>query len=204
MPSDADDADLAGTVDTYESVADEYRRRHADRSVVADQIERFLDALDPNEGARILDAGCGPGWESATFHEAGHRPVGIDLTPAFLAHASEVAPRADLARMDMRHLGLADGAFDGVWACASLLHVPREDALPTLEEFRRVVRTGGALQVAVKRGTGRRRLDGYEDDRRQFTLFRPDEFRDLVRAAGFRIEHSGADDTWITVTAVAE
>lgn len=201
--------DLADTVDTYERVAEEYRNRHADRSVVEDLVEHFLDALADagnDAGARIVDAGCGPGWESATFEERGHDPVGIDLAPSFLGAARENAD-ADLARMDMRELGIETDAAHGVWACASFLHVPREDAPGTLAEFRRVLRSGGVLQLVVKRGEGTKAGDGYEDDEREFTLYRPAEIRELVGEAGFSVrrveeDESEAGQGWIAVSAL--
>jgi SAM-dependent methyltransferase len=202
--------DLDDTVDTYERVVEDYRQRHADRSAVEDQVERFLSALADaghDGGARILDVGCGPGWETATFAERGHDPVGIDVTPAFLRAASEETD-ADLARMDMRELGIRTNAVDGAWACASFLHVPRSDAPGTLSEFRRVVRPGGALQVTVKRGSGTVTADGYDEDDREFVLYRTAEIRDLVAGAGFSVGVVEADDAdggdadgWIAVTA---
>lgn len=188
------------TVDTYQSVAARYRERHADRSGVAGLVERFLPlveaAVDGTDG-RVLDVGCGPGWEAATFADAGHEVVAVDLTPAFLAAAREEAPAAALARMDMRRLALAAGSFDGVWCCAALLHVPRAEAGRTLAGFRRVLRPGGALHVSVKCGTGTERGDAYPQDRRTFTLYRPAELRRLAADAGFAVESLRVDGGWV-------
>jgi SAM-dependent methyltransferase len=194
-------------VDRYEADAEDYRERHADRSVVAGLVERFLVALDGGsdpedehdgrEPDRVLDAGCGPGWESATFAEAGGDVVGIDLTAAFLDAARQEVPEAALARMDMRQLGFGGNAFDGVWACASFLHVPREDAGPTLGEFRRVLRPGGTLLLSVKR----------EGDERYFTLYDRDELAELVVESGFAVERActtdDANGAWVQLLASA-
>lgn len=200
------------TIATYQSVADEYRERHDDRSVVADLVDEFLDAVEEatdGEPGCVADVGCGPGWESATFAERGHDVVGADLTPAFLRAAREQAPDAAFGRMDMRHLGLVDDAFDGLWACASFLHVPREDAPTTLAEFHRALRSGGVLSLSVKRGDGERRGGTYDEDDRRFTLYRPGQLRELVEDAGFTVDSVDADgspadaDGWIWLVARA-
>lgn len=194
-----------GTVDTYQSVADEYRERNADRTVVSDQVERFLAAVGSATGgsdARLVDVGCGPGWETATFAARGHDVLGIDLTPAFLRGARRNVPDAGFARMDMRSTGLDTGAFDGLWACASFLHVPREDAPGTLAEFHRIVRPGGVIHLSVKRGDGERKGEGYDGDERRFTLYQPDGLRELVADAGFAVGSVRADE-WVELLARA-
>jgi len=215
------------TIHTYQSVADEYRERHRDRSGIRELVDEFLGAVEefvdsagaatldrdtadavahsprPRRGrARVADVGCGPGWESATFAEEGNEVLGVDLTPAFLAAARERAPGSAFARMDMESLGFEQNAFDGLWACASFLHVPREDAPATLREFRRVLRPGGVVYLSVKRGDGEREGDTYDGDRRQFTLYRTDELRELVASAGFEVE-SVSDGEWIQLLARA-
>ncbi|GAB3689145.1 class I SAM-dependent methyltransferase [Salinarchaeum chitinilyticum] len=197
------------TIATYEAVAEEYRERHGDREAVAGIVEAFLAALDDAQAersatapARVLDVGCGPGWESATFAEAGYDVFGIDVTNAFLDAASDTAPDGDFARMDMRRLGIAEDAFAGLWACASFLHVPREAAPATLEGFSRVLEPSGVLALTVKRGDGRRDGDAYEADEREFVLYQPTELRGLVADAGFDIERVDADEeNWMFLLA---
>ncbi|WP_458206333.1 class I SAM-dependent methyltransferase [Haladaptatus sp. NG-SE-30] len=194
-----------GTISTYQSVADEYRERHADRSSIEELVERFLavveDATD-DERALIADVGCGPGWESATFAARGHEVVGIDLTPNFLRAARDQAPSASFARMDMRQTGLESDSFDGLWACASFLHVPRNDAPDTLAEFRRVLRPGGRVHLSVKRGDGERDGTTYDEDDRRFTLYQPDDLRAMAEDAGFDIVSLHADQ-WVQLLARA-
>jgi SAM-dependent methyltransferase len=210
------DDPTARTVASYERLAGEYRERHDDRSVVADGLDRFDAALGEARGgdsdaraggtARVLDVGCGPGWESATLAERGHDVLALDITRAFLDQTAAVAPAADRARADMRSLPVADGTADGLWACASFLHVPRADAPGTLDEFRRVLRPGGVLFCAVRRGEGDRESEAsaYEaDDERRFTPYDPDSLRSLVVDAGFTVDALTEDGDWLQVLARA-
>ncbi|WP_114575628.1 class I SAM-dependent methyltransferase [Saliphagus sp. LR7] len=196
-----------GTRTTYETVADRYRKRNEDRSAVEELVSRFLAAIeDTTDGpARLLDAGCGPGWETARFGEAGHEPVGIDLTLAFLELAREETRKASFARMDMRRLGFPAATFDGIWACASFLHVPKADARATLAEFRRVLRPEGPVHLSVKHGEGTCEGSAYADDDRTFVLYRPAELEELLLAVGFAVETVGTDDAdeWVRAEARA-
>lgn len=199
-----DDESLADTVDTYDRHAAEYVDRHGDRSVIADLVDRFCDRVDDG---RILDVGCGPGWETETFEGRGYDAVGVDLSRAFLDRArSRHAGR--YLRGDMRRLPVASGRVDGVWAMASLLHLPRSDADAALSEFARVCRPGGTLFCAVKAGDGTVRGDSYDEDRRQFTLYEESELGERVRRAGFTVldserdgEEGPRDDGWVRVFA---
>lgn len=196
------------TIETYEAVASEYHERNADRSGIESLIEEFVEAVeDATNGPRprVADVGCGPGWETETFASRGHDAVGIDITEVFLAVARERTPDASFVRMDMRHLGLATDAFDGLWACASVLHLPRADVPETLSEFRRVLTPGGVACLSVKRGHGTETGTVYATDERRFTLYEPDEFEALLGDAGFDVESIGTDeaDEWIQAMARA-
>lgn len=194
------------TIETYESVAGEYRERNADRSDIEGLLEDFMGTVeDATDGssARLADVGCGPGWEAETFASRGYDAIGIDLTDAFLAVAREQASDASFARMDMRRLGLATDAFDGLWACASVLHLPRADVPGTLSEFRRALTPGGVVCLSVKRGHGTETGTVYATDERRFTLYEPDELETLLSDAGFGIESIGTDeaDEWVQAMA---
>ena len=70
-----------------------------------------------------------------------------------LATATRVLP-GRLVQGDLRRLPLARACLDGIWCSAALLHVPEEETLAVLHEFRRVLRPGGHLALATARGEG--------------------------------------------------
>src|SRR5262245_5024139 len=117
--------------------------------------EPFL-ALVP-AGGRILDAGCGSGRDSLAFMARGYQVLAIDGAAAMVraaAAASVPAGRLRLQEVDF------DAKFDGVWACASLLHVPRVEILEVLGRLARALRPGGVMYLSFKRGDGEVWRDG--------------------------------------------
>lgn len=178
----------------YEETADAFVEKYQRLSLAARHGDDFTDALD---GDRILDVGCGPGADAATFDAAGYAVTGLDLSPSLVRAAREYAPRAAFVRSDMRRLPFRDGAFDGVWSRASFLHVPRRAAPATLREFRRVLAGDGALFLSVRRGDG----DEYDRDGRYFELYGPDEVRTLLGEAGFEVSEAVADADLVAVLA---
>jgi len=209
------------TVETYESIADTYAEIHGDRESVADLIRQFLKAVAATgddgggEALRVLDVGPGPGWETATFDDHGFDAVAVDVTRSFLEKTRDRVPDAALVSGDMRSLPFADGAFDGLWACASLLHVPREDVPGTLSEYERVLAPGGVTVVSIQRrrggggGEGDRNGDEtpqnpYDEDSRHFEQYDPTEIRAAFERAGFVVTSVDPDGDWVAVEARVE
>jgi SAM-dependent methyltransferase len=82
---------------------------------------RFLDALLPR-GARVLDAGCGPGRVGAALHASGHRVVGVDVDPALIEAAREDHPGPRWVVADLATLDLSDEApFDAAILAGNVL-----------------------------------------------------------------------------------
>ena len=84
---------------------------------------RLVDAMVPR-GARILDAGCGPGRHCGYLHRAGHRVVGVDLDPALIAEARRVEPGPDYVVGDLAAFDLPDGVpqqFDAILCAGNVM-----------------------------------------------------------------------------------
>ncbi len=169
-----------------------YRRHAADYARRADGIDLtpmlapLLAALRP--GSRVLDLGCGSGRDARYLAGLGHRVIGADPCAEMLALARAASPTGaptapTYVQARVPDLPFADACFDAVWACASLLHVPRGDLPAALAACRRVLRPGGRLAILVKEGDGE-----VDDNRRLCVLWRIDDLVARVRAAGFEIE----------------
>lgn len=201
------------TLETYEDHAESYAEATADRSAVQATLERSLfelaDASDAAErsesptdgGIRILDVGCGSGWDSETFAAEGCDVVSLDLSASLVRQTRSRVPETDPVRGDMRELPLEDDAIDGLWACASLLHVPRSDVIQTLAEFERVLGSGGAALVTLKRTGGEAGTEGRFGGDRHFERYEPADVRERFDDAGFDAVEIEAIPEWLTVAA---
>ena len=116
---------------------------------------RFLAQLKP--GAHILDAGCGSGRDAKVFAEAGFQVTAFDASAEMARLASDYCG----FEVTVRRFEDVDeiAQFDGIWCCASLLHVPLASMPSTLEQMWNALRPGGTLYVSYKHGTGER-VDG--------------------------------------------
>ena len=186
---------VTASVSAYSDHVGEYTDYNANQ--VFDVVHRFAQLLP--DGALVLDAGCGPGRDIARFAALGHHPVGVDLNLDFVAAARRHGP---VRVADLRDLPFPDNTFAGVWACASLVHLPTADAERALAELARVARPKAPVCVSVKHaGT-----TGWADTahgRRWFRIWEPAEFAAAVTAAGMRVDGIEVGPVFVDVWAHA-
>lgn len=124
--------------------------------------------------------------------------VGVDLNRGFVYRARAHGP---VFIGDLRALTVSAASFDAVWASASLIHMPNEDAAVALGEFARVARMGAPISVSVKTGG----VTGWADDtpmgRRWFSIWTPGDFAGAVEMAGLSIDGVFDDGQWMEVRA---
>jgi len=162
------------SIDWYDANAESFAERSFGPGMDDDR-SRFL-AHVPDGGA-VLDAGCGSGRDALAFKLAGYAVSAFDGSARLAAIASANTGLA------VRHLTFEamdwDAAFDGVWACATLLHLPAAELPASLGRIRAALRPGGVLYASFKQGETERLADG-----RHFTdLTAPVLGALLVRAA---------------------
>ncbi|NHD15592.1 MULTISPECIES: class I SAM-dependent methyltransferase [Actinopolyspora] len=178
---------VALSVARYSEHAADYAHQHAGK--MRDRVERFTAALP--DAATILDAGCGPGRDLARFTAAGHLAQGIDLNPEFASMANACAPTL---LGDLREVGslFAAETFDGIWACACLVHLPTADTRDVLGQFATLLRPAGKLYACVK-AVGETGWLDEPDARRWYTVWTPERFTEAVRQAGFDVDGTTTD-----------
>ena len=138
----------------YDQIAGLYARRQQSRDRSFPDLREAFAARLP-AAASLADLGCGPAHDGASFAAAGHRVTGIDRSAAMLAIAGQALP-GRLMQADLRSVPLAAASLDGIWCCAAMLHVPEDQTMMVLNEFRRVLRPGGYLALVTALGDGAR------------------------------------------------
>lgn len=161
MPGPADlSAITKTTLSHYESRAEAFWAGTRDHDV-SQNLDALLDAIQGDGPHRILDLGCGPGRDLMAFKRRGHLPVGLDGAAAFCAMAHTHA-EVEVWHQDFLALSLPPKRFDGVFANASLFHVPASELPRVLGQLFETIVAGGVLFSSNPRGDNR---EGWNDDR---------------------------------------
>ncbi|MGQ0665945.1 MAG: class I SAM-dependent methyltransferase, partial [Nitrospiraceae bacterium] len=108
--------------------------------------------LLPRRGV-LLDLGCGGGQDSRYLHRVGYRVLGLDRTTALLQFAKARAPSVPFILADMRALPVRTGSLDGIWAAASLIHLPKRNVTGLLATLRHLLKPAGLVAVTVTYGS---------------------------------------------------
>ena len=137
------------TIAEYQLTAASFREGTWNHDV-SQNMEALVAAMPRNPG-KILDLGCGPGRDLVAFAKQGHEAIGLDATPAFVQMAKQVSG-CEVWQQSFLSLDLPPDTFDGIFANASLIHVPRRDMVRVLQDLHRALVPGGAIVMSVCRG----------------------------------------------------
>ena len=141
----------AGTLADYETRARAFWDGTRDHDV-RQNIDALLGAIEGTPPFTILDFGCGPGRDLCALRERGHVPIGLDGTATFVAMAREYSA-CEVWQQDFLSLDLPAARFDGIFANASLQHVPTAALPRVLRELRAALRPRGVLFASIPRGS---------------------------------------------------
>lgn len=170
----------------------EYYQRNADLFVedtvsadMHDARKRFLRLLP--QKAYILDFGCGSGRDSKAFLDQGYRVDAVDGSPELCRMASEIIGKP-VKQMLFDDLSVSN-QYDGIWACASILHLPRKELVGVLQKISNALKTGGVLYASFKYSNYEGMRDG-----RYFIDFTEESLGKLMG----EVPSLQIVDTWIT------
>jgi len=137
----------------YNLTAEENAKEWYENFMLMPTIEEFVALLPENP--RVLDLGCGGGYESMRLTKAGAQVLGVDYSEESIRIAKKRCPEAQFELMDFRHLDREKlGTFDGVFACASLIHVSQDELPRVFEQVQAVLKRNGFIVAIVREGEG--------------------------------------------------
>ena len=134
--------------DTYDRIAEDWHTDHTSDDWWLDGTDAFIALLPP--GGSVLDVGCGSGTKIGYLIRHGLHVTGIDFSQKQIDLAKKDYPAATLTCMTMEDIDQLSETFDGVFAQASLLHIPKKNIGEMMKKMTGRLKPQGALYIAVK------------------------------------------------------
>jgi SAM-dependent methyltransferase len=171
MPLRPDELDLitTQTLAHYDQRAEDFRAGTREHDVTQN-IAALLRHIHGQAPFTVLDFGCGPGRDLKALTQLGHRAIGLDGSRNFVDMARKDSG-CTVWQQDFLKLDLPEAHFDGVYANASLFHIPRQELLRVLQQLRATLKPAGVLFCSNPRGDNEEgwssgRYASYHDARR--------------------------------------
>lgn len=190
-PVTAADQQLRESIEAYDRSPEIYAERYMGIDFHSLR-EEFLAGLATSRGP-VLDAGAGPGRDSAAFAETEHPTFAVDLSRQFVTRVAATTA-AHAVRADLRRLPFAAQTFEGVWMCASLVHLPENEIQRALAEARRVLRRDGVLFCSMAYGDRDEWRPDQAGNRRWFHYLNREDADRLAQQAGLAVVRSSLDE----------
>lgn len=166
---------------TYDKYAEKFEELTKDllEKYLLDESLLFIKNL---QGKKILDLGSGPGRDSLFFKNKGLKPICIDISEKMIELCKKKGLEAH--KMDIEDLKFDDNSFDGIWANASLLHLPKNRINPVLLKIKNLLKENGIFFISmIKKGVSEglhENVHHYPGNKRYFSLFNEKELENLL------------------------
>ena len=195
----------ARTLGNYDATAESFWAGTRDHDVTQNYAA-LLDALTFSAPLRLLDFGCGPGRDLLALTALGQIVTGLDGSPVF-AEMARVQSGCVVLQQNFLELALGEQQFEGVFANASLFHVPRAELGRVLGELFRALVPGGVLFCSNPRSF-ERDWEGFKGER-YGSFLTVESWLERLTAAGFVVERhflrpSGkptSEQPWLAIVA---
>ena len=168
----------------HELFKDELSQKEYDRKL----LDNYAQYFSPS--SVIYDVGCGPSGHIGKYlFDKGLNVTGIDISEKCIDIAKNYNREMTFQRMDMMNLQVDDQSIDGIIAFYSIIHTPKDDIDEIFQEFKRALKIGGKIVLAVKEGKGERFEDNILDSNISiyFSYFTKKEVETYFISNGFKI-----------------
>ncbi|TCK56472.1 2-polyprenyl-3-methyl-5-hydroxy-6-metoxy-1,4-benzoquinol methylase [Flavobacterium sp. 90] len=174
------------TIKSYNKTASEYQKVVSSFELLP-EINEFI--LKVNKGGEILDLGCGPGHHALFFSNNDFSVTGIDLSSEMIELAKKASVKSNFKIMDILTLDFQKASFDGIWASASLLHIPKNKITPVLQKLKEILIKDGILYISLKQGNGSELFTDirYGGVDKYYVYYQLEEIENILKKIGFKI-----------------
>lgn len=169
------------TLETYNATAKQWSEKHATVGFWREEMEIFRTLLP---GGKILEIGSGGGRDAKELIALGYKYIGTDISTGLIEVAKRENPRAAFLAQSVYDLDFPEGTqFDGFWASAILLHIPKARIDEALRRITKFMRENAVGFISLKQGEGER----MEDDKRFFAYYSEEEFKKVLQRNDFEV-----------------
>lgn len=189
------------TLKSYNKYSKLWAESHMNFDFWEKELKKFQKYLP--EG-RVLEIGSGGGRDAREFIKSGYDYTGVDISKGLLEAAKKQNPGAKFLLKSVYDLDFPENYFDGFWACAVLLHIPKSRINTALKQIRQIVKPQGIGFISVKKGKGEKiTIEPPPDGRRFFSYYTLKELSDVLHKNGFEVLYSNESKrtvkwTWLT------
>ena len=190
---------MLDSIDYYNKYANLYFESTVEL-VMGDMLDKFIAFLP--EGGEVLDLGCGSGRDSLYLIERGFGVTAVDGSGE-LCELASIHIGQDVLQMQFSELDF-DEVFDGIWACASLLHTTPDEFEEIFGKVIKCLKPGGVLYMSFKHGE----FSGFRNGR-YFNDFKSKEMKDIVNRyselnlleiwKSTDVRNENGDEVWLNV-----
>ena len=169
------------TIAAYDKIANSFFDVWDKATCMEGKLEEFISYLPQN--GLVIDIGCGTGRDVKYLNLRGKNAIGIDLSIGMIKYAKNNNPDGNLCVMDFLKLGIKKNSITGIWACGSLLHIPKSDLVEALQKLYEILCNRGVLYLTMQFGDS----EGFKGDGRYFAYYSEDEIKEALLLSKFKI-----------------
>lgn len=176
------------TLNAYNSTAKAWSEKHSNNNFWNEEYKTFNSFLPKG---KILEIGAGGGRDAKILIEMGYEYTGTDISKNFIEVAQEKNPNTTFLVQSVYDLNFPKNTFfDGFWASASLLHIPKSKIDSALQQIKKYIRIEGIGFISLKKGEGENMDEQTFEEKpfnRIFAYYSESEFTEILHRNGFEL-----------------
>lgn len=178
------------TIDSYNQNASVFAQSRDKETAWQEELQKLKTY---QSSGKVLDIGSGSGRAARDLIRLGYEYVGVDFSDGLLKESRKNNPGVQFLKQSVYDLDFPQNSFDLFWACAVLLHMPKDKIDSALQSIRRVMKKGATGCITLKKGEGEKFVEGDHSGigyKRFFSFYQEEEFRRILEKNNFELLES--------------